>query len=191
MRRRPLGGKWTEAGVARAVLRTAFKGNVLAVPCCGWTGHEADLLVVTRDLRLIDVEVKISRADLKADLQKEKWWSGRRWSRRAGGGLEISEPGERREWPPKVWKHYYVLPESVWAPSLEPTVPAASGILLVRGDSPARGGRLVVQRNAVPQKGAGRISAADAVDIARLAGLRMWDALDRLEAGRTAPEDHQ
>ena len=43
---------------------------LVMVPNCYWTGDECDLLVVRNDLRLVDVEVKISRSDLKADAGK-------------------------------------------------------------------------------------------------------------------------
>jgi hypothetical protein len=66
---------WSERLIARAIALQTFKRRYLmAVPNCNWTGHECDLLVVTDNLRIIDVEVKISRADLKADAKKEKWW---------------------------------------------------------------------------------------------------------------------
>lgn len=163
--------KWTEATVGRAVSRQLFQSAALVVPCCGWTGHEADLLVVTKDLRVIDVEIKISRADLKADLAKDKWWHRRPWSRGA-------EPlRTRRDWPPKVWKHYYAVPAAVWDDSLLASVPATSGVLTL-GEQ----GFITCRRNAKPCRDAQRVSAADAVDIARLANLRMWDALLRLDA---------
>jgi len=66
---------WTEQSIARAIaLQTLDRKCVVLVDNCSWTGHECDVLGVTRDLRIIDVEVKISRADLKADARKDKWW---------------------------------------------------------------------------------------------------------------------
>lgn len=167
--------KWTEASMARAIVRNLFHNAVLAVPCCGWTGHEADLLVVTKDLRLIDVEIKISRSDLKADLGKDKWWKYRPWSRR-------HLPAERREWPDKVWKHYYVMPAAVWTSALTADIPATSGVLLADDN-----GRLEVFRRATPCRDAKPIGAADAVDIARLASLRMWATMVALDAYKTEP----
>lgn len=166
--------KWTEASVGRAVVRSVFKGAVLAVPCCSWTGHEADLLVVTRDLKLIDVEVKISRADLKADLKKDKWWKHRPWSRR-------HHPLERLQWPPKVWKHYYAVPHDIWCDDLFAALPECSGVMLLHrpgaGHKRMSIGSVTVARAAKANRLAERISGADAIDLARLASLRMWDAL--------------
>jgi hypothetical protein len=64
--------KWSEYNIARAIaLQTLARKCVVLVDNCNWTGHECDVLGVTTDLRIIDVEVKISRADLKADAKKD------------------------------------------------------------------------------------------------------------------------
>lgn len=66
---------WNEGMIARAIsLQTLNRRCVLLVDRCNWTGNECDVLAVTVDLRVIDVEIKISRADLKADAAKDKWW---------------------------------------------------------------------------------------------------------------------
>lgn len=124
--------KWSEHGIARAVaLQTLARKCVVLVDNCNWTGHECDVLAVTTDLRIIDVEVKISRADLKADAGKEKWWH-----RTYGAWI----PGQRRQdmtmtarqHPPKVWKHYYAMPKEIWKPELLDCLPSkASGVLLL------------------------------------------------------------
>ena len=57
---------WNEGLIARAIsLQTLQRKCVVLVPNCNWTGHECDVLAVTTDLRIIDVEVKISRADFR------------------------------------------------------------------------------------------------------------------------------
>ena len=157
---------WSEAKIAHAIGRQVFNNAILMVPCCGWTGHECDLLVVERGLRIIDVEIKISRADLKADAAKDKWWVDRPWSRR-------HEIKTKSDWPPKVWKHYYVLPTAIWDAKLLPALNAASGVILISGSRPT----FEVIRKARPNTKALRISPADAINIARLASLRMWASL--------------
>ncbi len=186
---------WSERLIARAIALQTFKRRYLvAVPNCNWTGHECDLLVVTENLRIIDVEVKISRADLKADAKKAKWWT-RRWNfpfTQAGGGFAQSGPpcpDMPNQHPPKVWKHYYALPKEIWTPELEASLPSkASGILLLDRDSyPRPAGadmRVDCIRRAVPNRNAEPISAAAAVDIARLASLRMWESFQQLDAQR-------
>ena len=174
--------KWTEASIGRAVSKGLFKASTLVVPCCGWTGHECDLLVVTKDLRIIDVEIKISRADLKADLAKDKWWKHRPWSRRAKFTDDAAKT--RVDWPPKVWKHYYCMPADIWDDNLLPHIPATSGVLLLERTAGALGVAFRSIRACKPNRDAQRINASDAVDIARLPNLRMWDGLHR-EARRT------
>lgn len=165
---------WNEQSIARAVaLQTLERKCVVLVENCNWTGHECDVLAVTTDLRVIDVEVKISRADLKADAKKDKWWRRARW----GEG-----PPAPQAWPIKVWKHYYALPKEIWKPELLDCLPSkASGVLLLRegrGYDRYNEPLVVVEclRRATPNKDAERLTPAQAIDVARLANLRMWEA---------------
>lgn len=167
---------WTEKTIGLMLQHTDSIGQkLIVIPNCHWTGHEADLLVVDYKHRLIDIEIKISRSDLKADAAKDKWWVRRTWSRRAASAL-------RRDWPPQVWKHYYALPAAIWADSLAETLASPkSGILLLEEPTPMRpNGRIKVKRRAVPNRAAKPVSPGDCLDMARLANLRMWDAIKRL-----------
>ena len=165
--------KWTEQSIARAIAFRFFKRSVLVVPNCYWTGYEADLLVVHKDLRLIDIEIKISRADLKADLGKDKWWTNRPWARR-----HLTQ--DRRQWPDKVWKHYYAMPAEIWDDKLLASIPATSGVLLMAYNGRVDGKiEFTALRPAKPCREAKPITPADAIDIARLASLRMWTALTK------------
>ena len=179
------GVNWSEQTIGRALARQTFNRKYLVVvPNCIWTGHECDVLAVTENLRLIDVEIKISRADLKADAAKAKWWH----QRYVGAPRRVEEHDERgrpirrrniyarefelRTWPPKVWKHYYAMPADIWSDDLLGSLGSpASGVLLLAD----AGGelRIRVRRPAKPCRGAEPISPAAAVDIARLASLRM------------------
>lgn len=162
---------WSEAIIAKGLAFKLLNRSVLIVPNCGWTGSECDLLVVDKSMRIIDVEVKISRADLKADAKKDKWWHKRHWSRKGAGP---------RQWPDKVWKHYYVMPSEIWDAKLLPSINAASGVILLTHDARFSGGLLVnVVRAAKPCKEAKPISPADAIDLARLTSLRLWTALTK------------
>lgn len=165
---------WSEGKIARAIaLQTLAKKCVVLVDRCNWTGHECDVLGVTTDLRLIDVEVKISRADFKADAKKDKWWH------RTGGWWRGEQPDPtRRPWPPKVWKHYVAMPAELWREALFEFMPSpASGLLLLREQRNSTTQVAVhCERRAMPNKDADRITPAQAIDIARLANLRMWEA---------------
>ncbi|UGA37783.1 hypothetical protein JOS77_28180 [Chromobacterium haemolyticum] len=186
---------WSETSIAGALATQFFNRKYLVVvPNCNWTGHECDLLVVTNDLRIIDVEIKISRADLKADAKKEKWWN--REFLGYGEPNEVLNDSGRlirieqqmlydstpRTHPRKIWKHYYAMPAAIWTDDLLDALPSSSsGVLLLDRDSK---GRLTIsaKRRATPCRDAEKIEAAQAVDIARLASLRMWATLKKQEA---------
>lgn len=179
--------KWTEHGIARAIaLQVLSRKCVVLVDNCNWTGHECDVLAVTRDLRIIDIEVKISRADLKADADKGKWWQYLTYDKARDLGMDVTNWSEnerkvRTDWPRKVWKHYYALPRNIWMPELSECLPSkASGVLLLSEQKNSQTPIVVhCERRATPNKSAMPITAAAAIDIARLANLRMWEAYRR------------
>jgi hypothetical protein len=186
--------------IAAALARSTFKDSLVVVDRCTWTGHEADLLVVTRNLRIVDVEIKVSRADLKADRKKDKWHSfGARAERGDGSWYYPLMP---REWPRKTWKHYYAMPAAIWRDDLLDHCGRASGVLLLREPVEGRQESFAalregwkwtpslwyrVLRAAKPCRDNAPISAADAVAIARLASLRMWDAYAERDRRATEP----
>jgi hypothetical protein len=153
---------------------------LLLLPNCNWTGHECDLLAVTENLRIIDIEIKISVADLKADARKDKWYH--HWDAKLDGPYVHGYKRRQREWPRKAWKHYYCVPRDIWRPELEAALPsAASGVLTVATD--LREYHVRVERRAKPCADAESINDRAAIDLARLASLRMWDAYVNLEKG--------
>lgn len=192
---------WSERLIARAIsIQLLNRKCIVLLDNTTWTGHECDLLGVTMDLRLIDIEVKISRADLKRDAAKEKWWhrkfAGLGEEERtydANGRLQaVNRPflydSTALFWPPKVWKHYYALPADIWRPELAEILPSPnSGILLLRHGRDGSDVPVVVNcmRHAKPNRDCDRISPADALDIARLANIRMHQAYKELETLRT------
>lgn len=178
---------WSEPVIAAALVRQTFQRKCLAVvPNCMWTGHECDLLCVEPRLRIIDVEIKISRADLAKDAGKDKWWH-RDWS-------FVGTPVQRQSanlWPRRVWKHYYAMPASIWRPELADTLPSpASGVILLKAVSHFEDSVPVVvakvERRAKPNPQADRLKPEQVADIARLATLRLWDALNEVQGLRRA-----
>lgn len=177
-----------ERSIARVLAVGFFARKYLVmVPNCNWTGHECDLLALDEKLRVIDIEVKISRADLKADADKDKWWHrefkgyGPVEEKHDARGRLISrhQPAlydkTLREWPPKAWKHYYCLPADIWSDDLLDALPSSrSGVILLEHDR--HGGlRHNLKRRAQPNKDAKPVPPEQAVNIARLASLRMWE----------------
>jgi hypothetical protein len=183
---------WTEHTIGRALCRQTFNRSALVlVPNCNWTGYECDVLIVEKNLRIIDIEVKISRADLKADAKKDKWWSHMLYSEALAAGKTVAgerwDPYAHRQpvaWPRKVWKHYYAMPKAIWAPELIDFLPANSGILLLSEPGEHDTVPVVIRcvRPLKPNRDAAKLEPAAVLDIARLANLRMWEAYAKLEA---------
>lgn len=172
---------WNARLIGSALVRQTFQRKYLVVPNCIWPGSECDLLAVEPGLRLIEVEIKISRADLRADRDKDKWYHHIDWRQQRAG---VQRP--RRDWPTRIWKHYYALPKDIWSDELRADLGSpASGILLLAAVGGARGPIAVTcRRRSKPCRDAQRLTAAQAIDIARLANLRMWDAYRDLERCR-------
>lgn len=164
-----------------------FEGKMMmAVPTCGFTGHECDVLAVTKDLRIVDIEIKISRADYRADAAKEKWYhsaneceelTGISWRDYYLG----KEKKLRTPWPQRVWKHYYCMPRDIWKDDMAAMAGSdSSGIILLAHEK----GKVnaFLHRHAKPNRSAETLSAEHVLQIARHASLRMWDAYRKLEA---------
>lgn len=185
---------WNEHMIARAIsLQTFSKKCVLLVDNCNWTGYECDVLGVTNELRIIDIEIKISRSDLKADAKKDKWWH-RRFTGYMPREEVFDEKGrllrinEKATWhsdaldhPRMVWKHYYALPKDIWNPDLINCLPSqSSGVLLLKKQQSDQYPIAVeCVRRAKPNKDAALLKLGQVMDIARLANLRMWEARKR------------
>lgn len=172
--------KWNEGTITAALARNTFDGHLCCLPNTTWTGAEVDLLVVHRSLRVIDCEVKISRADLKADIHKDKWWRHPGWPERAYAKSIGAEqpPSLRLEWPDKVWKHYYAMPEEIWRDDLLGAIPQMSGVLLVKrvpqGPNYPHIYRVRCARPAKPNRDARPLTAAHLMHLARLTSIRLW-----------------
>lgn len=165
--------KWTESNITRTLAQQVFNRNLVLVPNCSWPGSECDLLVITENLRIIDVEVKISRSDLKREASKDKWYHN--WNYNLDTATR-----EKRDWPRKVWKHYLAMPEAIYEPSLLTCLPSEkSGIILLIPKNNRFDYRVV--RKATPDKSADKITPEMAIDIARLASIRMWKTYEKLE----------
>ena len=140
------------------------------------------LVLLRREIRQLKAENRRLRGgasvpDLKADAAKTKWWhTPNNWWRHS----QVRPAPEHRDWPRRVWKHYYAMPASIWKPELVAGIGAASGVLLV---AETDSGALSVScaRRARPNGERYHLSAADVVAVARLASLRMWDAYAQLE----------
>jgi hypothetical protein len=167
--------KWTAGQIGHSLYYHVFaQKHAVVLENCYYPGSECDVLIVRNDLRLMEIEIKISRSDLRADAKKDKWFKyvplpGKRFWHRDECTVE------RLDWPKNIWKHYYCMPAEIWTPELAADIPAKSGVLLMR--EWRDGVATSVQRQAKPNKDAKPMPPADLIDIARYCNVRMWDAL--------------
>jgi hypothetical protein len=167
---------WTEGKIAGILARNTFKNALCALPNSTWTGDEIDLLVVPPCLRVVDVEIKVSRADLRADRNKDRWWN----RIRHGPPLPIAYPRH-------VWKSYFAMPAEIWDDKLLADVQPVSGVLVIHDSRGGHGlngyayGRVDCVKRAKPNRSAEKLDAQALRQIARLASLRMWDSYRDLD----------
>ncbi len=141
-----------------------YRANLI-VPNVHWglSGmHECDLLVVSRAGYLTEIEIKISRADLRADARK---WHGHNSNR--------------------IKRLFFALPD--YLEHCLHMVPERAGIILVRAEDNVRGEypyhpRCREIRAAKRNKAAGKISEADRYKVARLGALRIWNLKRQINA---------
>ncbi len=159
--------RWTEEYVAGILVRRLFSSRCLVVVNnTTWSGSEADLLgVCQRTLKPIEIEIKVSRSDLRADAGKDKWVERVGW--------HDAVPPMIRQWPRLIWKHYYCVPASVWHDDLAASLASQKSGVLTIDDR----GRIDVRRRVTANPSAKPVSMTGICDIARLASLRMWDAI--------------
>jgi hypothetical protein len=176
--------QYSEFSIARHLAREKFNSMMLVVDNTYHTGHEADLLIVNhRNLHYIDVEIKISRADLKADRLKDKWLTtAYSWPQ----GMD--RPAIPREWPRRIWKHYYCIAEPIWKPELLEFVGKRSGVFTIRIDRDESGREwykgITVRKRCQANPDAKRATPEEIVKLAYLANVRMHEAYRRLDEMR-------
>lgn len=177
---------YTADRICAALARKTFAGALCVVDRCSRLGSECDLLVVTTNLRAIDVEVKISRADLKADRKKDKWFNFRGFGRMVDG-LRVPPP-EPLDWPKNVWKHYYAVAAPIWSDELLEHCQPKSGVVTVKLNADGSLHHVHVKRRCTTNRANTPLTPEVVVDIARLASLRMWNAYQERDAvlGRAA-----
>lgn len=168
--------KWNEGKIGRILARDIFNSDLCVLPNCTWTGNEIDLFVLTTDLYIIDVEIKISRADLKIDKEKDKWWT-KSWGKYNPATQLYERPAPTpKVYPTKTWKHYYAMPKSIWKDDLLEHIQPISGILLIDDFE-----RVSCIKRATPNRKATKVETEHAIEIARLTSFRMWKAYERTD----------
>lgn len=120
--------------------------HLLVINNLKWSGYECDLFAVSPSMRPIEFEIKISRQDFFADARKEKWQK------------QLD-----------VWKHYYIMPQSIYSDDLlERRASDKSGILLINDDNRIKE---AVKAQKISDT---HITATTLINIARLLSVRHW-----------------
>jgi hypothetical protein len=173
---------YTEYTMLRALANRTFKGALMAIDNCSRLGNECDLLVVTKSLQCIDVEVKISRADLKQDSAKDKWFES--FDYRRHNYAEYRKTRASVHWPTRVWKHYYAIAANIWCDDLLQYCQPKSGVVVVELGSSGYIRSVTHKRKAVANPDQQPASIHLLRDLARLTSYRLWDARAELDAAR-------
>ena len=123
--------------------------------------HECDLLIVSKAGYVTEVEIKISRADLRKDIFKVH--------------------GHRSNW---IKYLYFAVPENLEAAALE-FAPERAGIIIVRDEDNVPGVypyRPKCRRIRAPTriKNVSKMTDRDRYKVARLGALRIWDLKRKL-----------
>lgn len=125
-----------------------FRQNMI-VPNVGYgLGiHECDLLIVRKSGYAIEVEIKISIADLKADFNKTH--------------------GHRST---KIKYLYYAIPEKLKEKAL-PLIPENAGLFIIKEES----NYVICVKPAIQNKSARKLSVEEIEQLGRLATMRIWN----------------
>jgi len=113
--------------------------------------HECDLLIIPPNRFAIEVEIKISIADLKADAKK--------WHHHES---EL------------IRELYFAIPVAILDKAM-PHIPERAGVLTVNGS-----GRVNVTRYATPNPAAVKITADKRAEILHLGNMRTWSLRKKL-----------
>lgn len=137
-----------------------YRRNII-VPNVSWglNLHECDLLVVTRTGYATEIEIKVSVADMRADLKKAHQHRSQR-----------------------IKKLFYAVPASLKEKIL-PLVPERAGLLTIEPQTYAY--RVLCVKEALAQAGARAFNAGEMQKLTELGALRIWDLKERLHNVKT------
>lgn len=135
-----------EESVARMF---GVRENFAIVPNVSWglLRHEADILVVRKSGYCIEVEIKVSKSDLKKD-------SGKRHG--------------HKDWLNRIKELYFAVPAALHD-AAEEHAPVHAGIILIDEEGSAR-----IQRTAKVDRTARPLTEKEMMQVARLGTMRIW-----------------
>ena len=130
----------------------------LIVPNVFWgfgLRHEADLFVVTKSNYVYEVELKVSKSDLKADSKKSH---------------KHIDPKDR------IKRLYYAMPAEIYDPSL---IPEDAGVLLAVKNKTNDNRRVRIERKPVDKK-VRSITTKEYTKLMELCAMRVWSMKRKL-----------
>lgn len=142
----------TEKQIVEILGKWYFKNALVELNNYFWTGFECDILAISKSLRPIEIEIKVSQADFLKDRKKDKW---------------------DKKLP--MWKHYYLMPENIYHNRMIAKLPHPECGILTLAEVD---GKYLVRT----QKPAGvisdiKISIGTIIDIVRILNQRYWRAM--------------
>lgn len=120
----------------------------------GMFNHECDMLVLNKDNTFTEVEIKISKADLKKDSKKSHG---------------------HKDYRNRIHKLYFAIPEAMESEDVFALIPERAGIMVVYGTHPRT--HITIRRQAQPQLIGDKPYVATEKEIRKLAYLmqfRFW-----------------
>lgn len=130
----------------------------LCVPNVSWgwgLSYEADLICIGKNGKCVEIEIKVSRHDIRQDAAKSKWRNG------------LDD---------RISRFYYAVPLDLMAPALD-SIPEYCGLLTV---APRVGTHMAVATITRPAKtiaGARNPTPAEIQNLGRLGVMRYWDLM--------------
>lgn len=116
--------------------------------------HECDLLIIKKSGYAVEVEIKMSLNDVKADLKKKHFHDNE-----------------------KIKELYFALPESIYDQAIE-FIPEKAGIILIRQYNDNVIAR--IKRNPIINKNSRKLTLEEQLKFARLGTMRIWNLKKKL-----------
>ena len=159
--------EFTEESIAKYINSKLYKDmHITMLNNTYWPGHESDMLVITRDMKAIEIEIKISKQDFKADRLKKKW-----------SGFTVHKHSKSKV-KNKIWKHYFCMPSHLYSKDILEFLPNPNcGVILLKMHKCGTITHHFV-KNAKAFKNCSLLSKRDVYNVARLVNLRYWNKLE-------------
>ena len=145
--------KLTSLDVEVAVAQYFGPRQNLAVPNLshGLLKYEADLVFMTKSGYLTEVEIKVTKADVKRDLEKN-----------------------HRHDDPRIKQLYFAIPDYLDTEEVRAMIPQRAGILTVSSDRDLTYRYVKCTRNPYVDTSTRALGLSDMYQFARLGALRIW-----------------